>query len=145
MTGNEILLQPMSPEEGCSLIQRYLRRGGSEQEASESLSASLGGLPLAISHFAGYVARSQCPIDQISQSLRDRFHSSQIWTSETVASTSVYQHTLATVWDLAWLRLSNDSKKLLYQVAFLNPDSIPEDLFIGEVNDIAPKYWDIQR
>ncbi|PMD52524.1 pfs domain-containing protein [Hyaloscypha bicolor E] len=145
MTGNEILLQPMSPKEGCTLIQRYLRRGGSEQEASEGLSASLGGFPLAISHFAGYVARSQCSIDQISHSLKDRFHSSQIWTVENVASTSAYQHTLATVWDLAWLRLSSDSKELLYQVAFLNPDGIPQDLFIGNDNDSTPQHWDIHR
>lgn len=63
LTRDEIHLQPMSPAEGSSLIQSYLRRGASEQAAAERLSRDLGGLPLAISHFAGYVARSQCTIE----------------------------------------------------------------------------------
>ena len=58
MTHSEIHLQGMTAEEGSSLIQPYVRRGASEQKAAEELSASLGGLPLAIAHFSGYVSLS---------------------------------------------------------------------------------------
>lgn len=62
-TKSEIHLQLCAPKEGCSLIQSYLKRGESEQEPATQLSVPLGGLPLAIAHFAGYIAKSQCPLD----------------------------------------------------------------------------------
>jgi hypothetical protein len=139
----------MEPKEGRSLIQRYLKRGASEQAEADALSRDLGGLPLAIAHFAGYVAKSQCTIQQILDSYRQRYKSSQIWDVQISASTSEYGHTLATVWDLAWRRLSSDSVKLIELIAFLNPDSIPEEMFIGDgsgspgTNDW--KYWDTHR
>jgi len=106
-------------------------------------------LPLAIAHFAGYVAKSQCTIEQISHSLDDRFKSSQIWNAGKVASLSAYEHTLATIWELAFHRLSDDSQKLLNLIAFLDPDAIPEDIFIGPQKQESEKsgweYWDIQR
>ena len=153
---DDILLEPIPPEEGSALIQRYLRRGGSEKEAAESLSRELGGLPLAITHFAGYVAKSQCTIEQILESYRQRYKSSQIWSAAPTASTSDYTHTLATVWDLAWHRLSGDARQLLEIMAFLNPDSMPERLFIGPaLGDQPPfaapiqtkdwEFWDVHR
>ncbi len=143
-----IHLQPMTPAEGSALIQRYLRRGDSEKTAAQSLSEDLGGLPLAITHFAGYISRSQCTIHQISQAYRDRAKSSHLWTAESVASASMYAHTLATVWDLAWRRLSTDSQILLEMIAFLDPDGIPEELFTGVNQTPATsdwQYWDEHR
>jgi hypothetical protein len=154
LTQDDIDLQPMPSKEGSALIQRYLRRGGSEQAAAEGLSKELGGLPLAISHFAGYVANSRCTIEQISESYRQRYKSSQIWIASPTASTSGYAHTLATVWDLTWRRLSSDARKLLELMAFLNPDSMPERLFIGpgfdnqaseQIERQVWKFWDIHR
>ena len=154
LTSSAIHLPPMSPEEGSTLIQEYLRRGASEQSAAEALSRELGGLPLAIAHFAGYVTKSQCSIEQIAASLHQRFKSSQIWSSTGAPSTSAYEYTLNTVWDLAFLRLSSDSRRLLEIIAFMNPDSIPEDMFIGsggeegngiELQHQEWEYWDPHR
>lgn len=125
----EIQLEPLSDKEGCALIQRYLNRGGSEQRAAEALSHELGGLPLAISTLVGYVANSQCPIEQIIESYRQR--SNRIWVKSATASISSYEHKLATVWDLSWQRLSPDAKELLELMAFLNADAMPERLFVG--------------
>lgn len=106
ITKSEIHLQPMIPEEGSSLIQSHLKRGGSEQESAQMLSTSLGGLPLAIAHFSGYVARSQCPLNQICYSLKSRIKSSQVWQLGDVLPNSAYELTLSTVWNLAvrWLK-----------------------------------------
>ena len=141
----EISLAPMRPEEGSAVIRKYLRRGGSEQEDAERLSGELGGHPLAIAHFAGYVARSQCSLQLILRSLRDRKYSSRIWAAGSVASLSGYARTLGTVWDLALTRLSKDARKLLNIISFLNPDSIPEEMFLG--HEPSPRqskwqYWD---
>ena len=148
MTHSEIHLQGMTAEEGSSLIQPYVRRGASEQKAAEELSASLGGLPLAIAHFSGYVSLSQCTIEQILVNFRRQFKSSQIWTSKTNVSSSNYVHTLETVWDLAWQRLSFDARKIIKILAFLDPDSVPEDLFLGNAQNSANEcssYWNIDR
>jgi hypothetical protein len=150
MTTSEIELPPFSKEEGSELIRRHLRRGGSEQESAEQLSTELGGLPLAIAHFAGYVAKSQCPLNHILASFQQRVKSSQIWSVEDVASIGGYAHTLQTVWDLAFRRLSDDATLLIHIIAFLEPDYIPEVMFIGtegETNQDQDgwKYWDAHR
>ncbi|CAI6332469.1 unnamed protein product [Periconia digitata] len=130
ITSHAIELPPMNPEEGCTLLQRYLNRGRSEQKEGEALSTKLGGMPLAISHFAGYVANSQCSIKYITEVLCSRFESSAIWKSTTSISTSPYSHTLATVWDMAFVRLTSEARKLIRIMAFLDPDGVPEDIFI---------------
>ena len=133
LTKNSIHLQPMSTDEGSSLIQNYLNRGGSEKDEAEHLSASLGGLPLAIVHFVGYIARSQCPIQQINQSLVRILRSSQTWTMTDTgipSATRAYQHTLGTVWDLALNRLSEDARTLLEFIAFLDADQIPTAILL---------------
>lgn len=147
-TKSQIHLQAMVPEEGSALIQSYLHRGGSEQQSAQMLSTSLGGLPLAIAHFAGYVARSQCPLDQICDSLKHRMKSSQAWKTGNVLPSSTYERTLNTVWDLAFSRLSTDSSKLLEFLAFLDPDQTPVEMFVGPKSAASTtgwQYWDTER
>ncbi|TGJ79873.1 hypothetical protein E0Z10_g8889 [Xylaria hypoxylon] len=152
LTKHSILLDSMLPEEGGVLIQNYLNRGGSEKESAEYLAESLGSMPLAIVHFAGYIARSNCPVEQISQSLSQRLRASTIWKigSNISLETRAYQYTLNTVWDLSFHRLTDDAMTLLEYIAFLDPDHIPVDLFTGESNALYEasdgwKYWDIVR
>lgn len=138
----------MVPEEGSSLIQGYLNRGGSEQEFAQILSTSLGGVPLAIVHFAGCVARSQCPLYQICQSLNRRIKSSQVWKPNSALLNSPYEATLNSVWDLAFNRLSADSRKLLEFISFLDPDQIPVEMFTGSESAKMTadwQYWDTER
>jgi hypothetical protein len=138
----------MLPEEGSALIQAYLSRGGSERDAALKLSASLGGLPLAIVHFTGYIAKSQAPIAQIAASFELRMRSSQIWKAQDLsADARAYALTLATVWDLAIRRLSLDARKLLEFIAFLDPDQINTNLFIGSgpCDSNGWEYWDLDR
>ncbi|KAK2593959.1 hypothetical protein QQS21_008318 [Conoideocrella luteorostrata] len=129
-TKSEIHLEAMTPEEGSALVQSFLNRGGSEKPAAQKLSASLGGLPLAIAHFSGYVARSQCPIDQICISLNNRIKSSQVWKTSNILPQSEYAMTLNTF------------------LAFLDPDQVPVEMFVGPKSaaDIAGwQYWDDER
>ncbi len=147
-TKSQIDLQAMAPEEGSALIQNYLKRGGSEQQSAQKLSTSLGGLPLAIAHFAGYVARSQCPLDQICDSLKHRINSSQVWKVGSALPSSTYELTLNTVWDLAFSRLSTDSRKLLEFLAFLDPDQTPVEMFVGRkpaAGTAGWQYWETWR
>ncbi|KAI0453559.1 pfs domain-containing protein [Xylaria acuta] len=133
ITKNRIHLQPLTLDEGSSLLQNILDRGESEKQEAKHLSQLLGGLPLAITHFGGAILRSQCPISQISQSFSRRTHSSQIWTMDDEMSVMrAYENTLNTVWDYAISRLSSDALTLLEFIAFLDPDQIPVDMFVGQ-------------
>lgn len=148
MTTNAIELPPMSDEEGSSLIRHHLKRGGSEKESAAELSRALGGHPLAIAHFAGYVAQSQCTIDQILDSYHKRANSSRIWSCTDLASVGFYSRTLDTVWDLAFQRLTPDARNILNIVAFLEADRIPEEMFVGGPGpklDGDWKFWNIHR
>ncbi|KAM0267364.1 hypothetical protein ACHAPA_005906 [Fusarium lateritium] len=133
VTSRSIQLQPLTATEGSKLIQNYLRRGDSEQQSAEQLSTVLGGMPLAIVHFTGYISKSQCPIEHITANLDHRLKSSKIFKMKQNISAGArkYEHTLSTVWDLAFRRLSEDARLLLEYIAFLDPDDIPVDMFIG--------------
>ncbi|PVH86757.1 hypothetical protein DL98DRAFT_643137 [Cadophora sp. DSE1049] len=152
MIKESIHLSPLSLEEGSSLIQKILQRGALEKEEAQELSDLLGGLPLAITHFAGAILRSQCPISQISHSFVERAQSSRVWAVDDSGSVSRgYEHTLNTVWDVSIQRLSQESTRLLELIAFIEPDRIPVDMFIKE-SPIQPSnatqnsmYWDIGR
>jgi hypothetical protein len=161
LTKYQVPLRPLQSAEGARLVQSYLFRGGSEEDAASKLAAALGGLPLAIVHFVGYIARSQCPIDEIAESLKERLQSSQIWDmvdASVSASTRAYEHSLATVWDLALHRLSPDARFLIEKIAFLDPDHLPVDLFARrpsetsadskiavDVDALAWQYWEPTR
>ena len=107
----------MSTEEGSILIQDNLPCGISEQSVAEALLRELGGLPLAIAHFVGYVTKSRYSFEQITASLHQHFRSNQIWSNTGTSFTSAYQHALNIVWDLALSRHSSDSRTLLNVVA----------------------------
>lgn len=138
----------MDKEDGSELIRKHLRRGGSESDSARKLSVELGGMPLAIAHFAGYVSRSQCSLDHILESLQDRLKSSQIWSQPDLTSVSSYDRTLQTVWDLAFSRLTPDAREILEIIAFLESDYIPEEMFVSqELNNSTQdwSYWDAHR
>ncbi|CAI6088071.1 unnamed protein product [Clonostachys chloroleuca] len=155
LTANSILLRSLRPSEGATLIQKYLNRGLSEAASAEELSRILGGHALAIVHFTGHVSRSQCLIEEITKGFSKRLQSSSVWKTDREnisVMTRAYAHTLETVWNLAFQRLSSDANTLLQWIAFLDPDQIPTDLFIEPSDNAQPGtpnsgwgYWDITR
>ncbi|VUC26950.1 unnamed protein product [Clonostachys rosea] len=155
LTANDILLRTLRPSEGATLIQNYLNRGSSEAASAEELSRILGGHALAIVHFTGHVSRSQCLIEEITKGFSKRLESSTVWKTDREnisVMTRAYAHTLETVWNVAFERLSSDANILLEWIAFLDPDQIPTDLFIEPSDNARPGtsgggwgYWDSTR
>ena len=137
----QIDLGPMKPVEGSALIHRCLLLGESEKEDAERLSRELGGHPLAIAHFAGYLGRSHHPLQLLLNSLQHRKLSHCIWADGGVPSSNDSGPILETVWDLAFTRLSEDARKLLKIISFLNPDSIPEEMILGHEPSPGQGKW----
>jgi hypothetical protein len=141
MTTSEIALPSMSADEGSELPGLHLKGGDSEQDSAKRLSDELGCLPLAIALFVGYVVRSDCSLDHILDSVQQRLKSSQIWSQSDLASVSGYRHTLETVWNLAFRRLSPDAKELINMMAFLQADNITEATFVRDQDQLQHYGW----
>lgn len=96
----------------------------SDASAAKELFQLLGGLPLAmvqISEFIndrGYLYEEMLPVFKKS--------ANRIFAKS--GAPVQYEHTLGTVWDVSFERLSNESRALLNILAFFEPDLIPESI-----------------
>lgn len=127
----QIDLGPMNPTEASALIRKCLLRDESGKEVTERLSRELGGHPLAIAHFAGYLDGSDDALQVLLSSLQHRKLSHHIWADGGLPSLRGSARTLETVWDLALTRLSEDARKLLNVISFLNPDYTRRDVLVS--------------
>ena len=94
------------------------------QEASILL-GHLGGLPLGIEQLAAYVGTGGFTLKQAVEKY-DRLTRSILQNESGKAGS----HTLATVWEMHFERISgSDACQLLGIISLINPDAIPERLF----------------
>lgn len=144
----QIKLRPMDPAEGSALIRMILLCGESQEEDAKRLSRELGGHPLAIAHYAGFIGRSHDRVQILLLSLQHRKHSRRVCANGGVPSSSDSAPTLEMVWKLAFNRLSEDARKPLNMISFLNPESILQEMFL--VHKLSPgqgkwQGWDESR
>jgi hypothetical protein len=125
-------VEPMSAEEGSALFLRYLRLNEGEQADVEALSSELGGLPLAITHYAGYIAVSRISIPEVLASFQRRQLTAEVWSCHSNASLLQYEKSLDTVWDFALREIPSDSRNLLDILSLLHADSIPETMLLAD-------------
>ncbi|KAL8904626.1 MAG: hypothetical protein Q9207_003147 [Kuettlingeria erythrocarpa] len=127
----DIPLRPLSGTAGSTLLLTQIPPGLSDESKAEQkelameISDTVGGLPLWLNALGGFIAQSQCSLSECLDSYRSSFHpldqgmKTGSWT---------YEKTPSTVFDLAFSKLSDDAKTLLYLLAFLNPDGVPESM-----------------
>lgn len=121
-------LQPLPIEASSKLFFKILERNPEDEEevaTASQICTWVGDLPLAIVTVAGYLKCSASSATEILASLQ---RNSLIWSSSGTGAVRNYDKTLATVFDLALDRLSEQSRHFLHILAFLGPDSIPESL-----------------
>lgn len=121
-----------SHEEGSKLVLAQLKRSDNERESAMTLSEKLGGLLLAIFHFTGYAARSSASVKDIPSDMQESQLASGPWGARESLAKGHYARMLRNVWDLALSEPSEGGRRLLNIFAFLNPDTIPENMFSGE-------------
>lgn len=134
--GFEINLSPLGADEGASLLLKHLRKTGSatqgeDFETAKDISRTLGGLPVAISHSAGYIEKSQSTLDEFVEMYASREKSRRIWSQDCKSWTKQYERTLETTWDIALSKLNHDIRALTNILAMLDADSISEDMLFS--------------
>lgn len=90
--------------------------------------ASLAGLPLAISHIAGYVKASKCSLAEFLELWNEwRRNNFSIRTPEASSNMA-----LETIWNIGLSDLGSDALKLLKIMAFLDSDGIQRELLMND-------------
>lgn len=142
-TSFEVSLEAFNEDEGSELILNLIDLGRPNYppervEAAKALSNQLGGLPLLLSHVAGFLQSSKCSLGDILKDLQEPSSFKQIWGFDSTNSTNFqYGEPMRKVWNLALKALTGEAFTTLQIMAMLSPDGIAEDLLIGEWEDGA--------
>lgn len=120
----------LDEEAGSQLLLRAIEgtTSASPQDANDAraISRALGGLPLALAQIGGFIAQRRMRLkDFLPLYERNR---TRIDARKPVGID--YEHTLSTVWDMSFAKLSDDSMSLLKILALLEPDGVSEDILL---------------
>lgn len=130
MTTHAIELPSLSLDDSVQLLLDLaaVNHPPSEEEraAAAAIADDFGGLPLAIVHIGGYVSQSRRSLCEFRDVITQRYP--WIWEAARPASLHQYHNRLEAVWDIALGDLPPTALELIYIMAFLNPDSVPEEL-----------------
>lgn len=135
--GREVSLTPLNPRDGATLLLRQLRKSSEDttekdSKIAEEIARSLGGLPVAISHSAGYIEKSQGTLEEFMTVYeRGREGSRKIWIQDCSPWTNQYHQTLETTWDIALAELPSEVRSLIDVLAMLDSEAIPEDMLFA--------------
>ena len=122
-------VRPFDEEAGAQLlldITGFNAELESNRSEAKDIARTLGGLPLALNQIGGFISQRKIPLQDFLP-LYER-NAAKIDSRKT--GLTDYEHTLSTVWEISLNRLSGDSIELLQVMAFLQPDSIHEEMLI---------------
>lgn len=93
---------------------------------ARAISQALGGLPLALTQIGGFIVQRRMRL----KDFLPLYERSRLRIDAGKPTGTNYEHTLSTVWDMSFSKLSGDSMSLLKILAFLEPDAITEDILL---------------
>lgn len=123
---NATVIEPLDTDAAILVL------GDSDEDTARALAAELGGLPLALTQAAGFVRATAINLATYLRLYRDRgaeLHDE--------AKPADYPHTVATTWQLAMDRLTEQARELLNLTAFYAPDAIPVHLLLGSWDELT--------
>lgn len=114
-------------QEGCGFLRNALPDAIAinEEHLLEEISTMFQGYPLALGQVAGFIRTYGCSLRSFLGIYQDKKSSSAI----TKLSVKDYHANLATVWNLSFSSLDENSRTVLEIFALLDPDSLPYDYF----------------
>ena len=136
---NNLPLHTFGVEDGSNMLLQCLNRANTtddtERSIAQEISGLVGGLPVALSHVAGLAAYSECTLSELLEIFKQRRKHTGAAMSEDddlpasfrQASYS-YDETLAMVWNVTLRELPIDARDMIYILAYLNCEAIPESM-----------------
>ncbi|KAI0855114.1 hypothetical protein F4860DRAFT_521970 [Xylaria cubensis] len=133
---HQLCLSSFDSITGAGLLYRYLGRDpedSAEDLIANEMSQFVGGLPLAIAVMGGYINSSGITLSEFLAHLK---RSSRLWSRHINRNyVQDYDCALGAVFDLAISELGEQALKLIYILAYLNPDAIPEEMLVTSHKD----------
>lgn len=129
-------LRPLAPREGAEMLLDQIggdSNSGDDIKSATMISEALGGLPLAISHVAGYIRQSQIGLEEFLALLGKRQHSARIFNEDT--KVFQYDKSLKLVHDIALQQLDSDSLKLAEVLSMLSPEGVPAEMLTADYDE----------
>lgn len=131
-------LRHLNESAGADMLLNYLKKDAEndrERHLAEEVSSFVGGLPVAIAHVAGYAAYSDCTLDELLETFRQWRRRAGVATDEADdlpasfrRAAFSYDETLAMVWNVTLRDLNRDAQDLIYILAYLNAEAVPESM-----------------
>ncbi|KAJ3534578.1 hypothetical protein NM208_g7479 [Fusarium decemcellulare] len=140
-TATEIHLDTFDEDRGAQLILDFVSPSPQNQtpemiQTAKRISNELGGLPLLVSHIAGYVEGTKVPLSSILDHLVQPLELKRIWDFDSSTSTNFqYGEPMARVWRLALDSLTVEALTTLHVLSMLGPDEVDENILFGEWED----------
>lgn len=124
-----VKVNSLTPEEGAKILFQYLGRlaeSPDENSVAKKISSEVEGLPLALTTIGSYICESQ---QSLSGFLELFNRTSSLW--QTYATDSGHS-ALEKVFKISLDELDTKSRQLIDIMAFMSPDSIPEQMLYLE-------------
>lgn len=151
-----IQVKALDQETAANCIFKYLDRDPKDEEERElacQLAEHVGCLPLAMATIGGYVKQSQISLAEFFENIKRK---ATLWErAPRVKETQAYEKSLITVFSKAFEDLTPPARELLNILAFLDPDSVPEEMFANAIeakhlktihskNDLLECYFELR-
>lgn len=124
-----IEVEPLKPQSGASILNSISHQ--EDDDSARQISELCGGLPLAIVLAGVFIGENEISLAEYLQLCKDRydFQSLKVWDLMPWHS----EQSLKTIFNYTLALLSLDARNLVECMAFLNPDDIPEELFLRNI------------
>ena len=127
----EVEVAPFDSETGAGLLNSLMQSEDSSGSARE-VANQLGGHPLAISQAVGYMKMAATTCSEFLELYKKR----QLKLSDT-SDTRWIQGSIHSLFETTLAPLSSDARRLLECMAVMDPDQIPEELFLQDIEDVT--------
>lgn len=107
-----------------------------DEQNAFAICETFGGLPLALTQIGGFIKHRKLSLKDFLP-LYERY-SAKIDARK--APGSDYEHTLSTVWDISFEKLTETAARLLNLLSFFDPDGISEDILLQGSQNINDEF-----
>lgn len=137
-TTSHIALETFDEYQGARLILANVgsdTKGANEEseKIARQISNELGGLPLLLSHVAGFIDTTKCPLRDVLSLLQQPSTFKRLWAFDSTTSTTFqYGEPMQKVWQLSLSALHPDARRVLDIISMLDADGVSEELLYDD-------------
>ncbi len=134
-----IHLKPFSESDGAKfLLSRLSDPSAQDESLATVIAKKLGGLPIALSHVAGFIEATSCTFEEVLDMYSYRADA-ELVDYDSSEITFDYEQSYDTMWKVSLESLGEEATQLLEMLALLDPDGIPEGLLRDQGRAINEK------